>query len=771
MNQVLVTDITLFVNSVANFLTRSAVDRIIKESREPDADILVTVFVNAIVAIGYHTTCLRGQEVLGVDEMRDSRLRLSSVLALHTKIQTLPSSLVKLQVVIARMCDESLVWDKIIAAVSCARELRLVHTARIQQPSLNAEDQELAQRSVWFLYSLETDYAIHHGMLPMLDLEWETRFPSFGRGDDMIAVSYTYSELLHSVLKFQYSPRALAKSSSAYHLKDRLQASCHALNEWISRLPAPLNEACDAKNLQDIKDDRQLREAFRVFCMYHRAIFFIHCPWISATSPDGMKSFRVAELTRKKCAERCIESAFAVVKLANCGLFWEKGLDRDLSSSSQWGDMGQLLLVSLCFIVHYLVNGDQCNRSTAMPYLAICGGLFGRLSLESDEGSLLDHYLELVQIVRATVMSRSFLERHKPSILVLASQFSAAALNGLAKFFETSDDPVHPFQVLFVRFLITGLASALYLGYTRAPNFPLGLSELRPLLALRAIAGVFGAFGFFFSIMYLKLSEATALNFLGPLAAMILTRYLHFGTFGVIDRIGALIALSGVVLVVQPDALFGPQSTLANPMQQNADESVKSRMTGVGFGLVGVCGGSVALTAIRSIGTREHPMVSVMYFAWTVVTITTVAFFLVESLHLTTTVLSWLKLVPLGIFGFAMVSQLIYVLIIATALKDRQECLLTAGIAEDGSSVAIIMIYSQVAWALLLDQVVWHSKINTLSLVGIGSVVSSLVIVSSAKEWGWIRKSRYNVVLQDSSDEEVAVDVEVIEVRPNNSIA
>ncbi|KAK1962089.1 hypothetical protein LY78DRAFT_587339, partial [Colletotrichum sublineola] len=304
--------------------------------------------------------------------------------------------------VIARICDDSLVWDKIIAAVSCARELRLVHTARIQQPSLNAEDQELAQRSVWFLYSLETDYAIHHGMLPMLDLEWETRFPSFGRGDDMIAVSYTYSELLHSVLKFQYSPRALAKSSSAYDLKDRPQASCHALNEWISRLPAPLNEACDAKNLQDIKDDRQLREAFRVFCMYHRAIFFIYCPWISATSPDGMKSFRVAELTREKCAERCIESAFAVVKLANCGLFWEKGLDRDLSSSGQWGDMGQLLLVSLCFIVHYLVNGDQCNRSTAMPYLAICGGLFGRLSLESDEGSLLDHYLELVQIVRAT---------------------------------------------------------------------------------------------------------------------------------------------------------------------------------------------------------------------------------------------------------------------------------------------------------------------------------------------------------------------------------
>ncbi|KAK1962090.1 hypothetical protein LY78DRAFT_268224 [Colletotrichum sublineola] len=68
-----------------------------------------------------------------------------------------------------------------------------------------------------------------------------------------------------------------------------------------------------------------------------------------------------------------------------------------------------------------------------------------------------------------------------------------------------------------------------------------------------------------------------------------------------------------------------------------------------------------------------------------------------------------------------MVSLLIYVMIIATALKDRQECLLTAGIAEDGSSVAIIMIYSQVAWALLLDQVVWHfwSESEVLSQVSL----------------------------------------------------
>ncbi|KAF5496465.1 Terrein cluster-specific transcription factor terR [Colletotrichum fructicola] len=392
---------------ISNFLTRQTVDKIIKQSREADASPLATAFVEAIMSIGYYTACQRSREPPTPDEARDAQRRLGTALGLYKTIQGCPNSLLKLQAtllmaVIACMCDESLVWEKITGAVCCARDLRLVHSARGQQPNMSEQEQELAQRSVWFLYSLETEYAIHHGMLPILDLGWGSQFPSFDRGDDMVAVSYTFSELLHSVLKFQYSPRALNKSTSAYDRRDRLQASCHVLNEWVTGLPAPLNEAHNAKTLQGIKDDRQLRKAFRVFCMYHRAVFFVHCPWITPLLSEDGEMAGVAGQMRDRCMERCAESAFAVVKLANSGLFWEKGLERDIGSpSTRWGDMGHLLLVSLCFIVYYLMNGEKGNRKAAMPYLAICGGLFGRLSLESDEASLMDHYLELIQVVRA----------------------------------------------------------------------------------------------------------------------------------------------------------------------------------------------------------------------------------------------------------------------------------------------------------------------------------------------------------------------------------
>ncbi|KXH40454.1 hypothetical protein CSAL01_01408 [Colletotrichum salicis] len=317
---------------IGDFLTKSAVESIIKQSRETEPDRIVSVFAEAIVAVGFHTACLRNREAPSVEETHEAQKRLAAALCLYKDIQNCQSTLLKFQVtlvmaVIAYVCEESSIWEKITAAVCCARDLRLVHAARGQQSSMSDQDQELAQRGVWFLYSLETDYAIHHGMLPILDLGWGIQFPSFDKGDDMITVSYTFSELLHSVLKFQYSPRALNKSASAYDRRDRLQASCHVLNEWLSGLPAPLNEANDAKVLQSIKDDRQLRRAFRVFCMYHRAVFFIHCPWITPIATDNTDLSGVAEQTRERCVERCVESAFAVVKLANSGLFWEKGLE------------------------------------------------------------------------------------------------------------------------------------------------------------------------------------------------------------------------------------------------------------------------------------------------------------------------------------------------------------------------------------------------------------------------------------------------------------
>lgn len=58
-------------------------------------------------------------------------------------------------------------WQNLTAAVSCARDLRLVNSGSLQHSDVNEEEQNLAERSVWFLYLMETGYAIHKGMLPV----------------------------------------------------------------------------------------------------------------------------------------------------------------------------------------------------------------------------------------------------------------------------------------------------------------------------------------------------------------------------------------------------------------------------------------------------------------------------------------------------------------------------------------------------------------------------------------------------------------------------
>lgn len=91
----------------------------------------------------------------------------------------------------------------------------------------------------------------------------------------------------------------------------------------------------------------------------------------------------------------------------------------------------------------------------------------------------------------------SFAKRHRPSILVIASQISAAVIHGIVKVLETGAQPVHPFQVLHIRLLITGLGCTLYLWSRGVDDFLLGPRNARYLLLMRALGGVCGAIGFY----------------------------------------------------------------------------------------------------------------------------------------------------------------------------------------------------------------------------------------------------------------------------------
>lgn len=110
------------------------------------------------------------------------------------------------------------------------------------------------------------------------------------------------------------------------------------------------------------------------------------------------------------------------------------------------------------------------------------------------------HQLAVILLIVVMDLSvPSAIERFRPSLFVLGSQVAAATLNAAARLIETRPEPVHPFQILLVRMLITGVGCTWYLWHTgfSMTNCLLGTPEVGRLIGLRALGGICGATGFF----------------------------------------------------------------------------------------------------------------------------------------------------------------------------------------------------------------------------------------------------------------------------------
>ena len=85
------------------------------------------------------------------------------------------------------------------------------------------------------------------------------------------------------------------------------------------------------------------------------------------------------------------------------------------------------------------------------------------------------------------------------------------------------------------------------------PGGVFGPTKLRPLLIVRGIAGFFGIWGFYVSLRYLALAEATLINFLAPvLAALLLGLLPGQQRCSVAQVLAALVAVIGLLCVLQP---------------------------------------------------------------------------------------------------------------------------------------------------------------------------------------------------------------------------
>ena len=235
----------------------------------------------------------------------------------------------------------------------------------------------------------------------------------------------------------------------------------------------------------------------------------------------------------------------------------------------------------------------------------------------------------------------AFWIHNKGLAYMLIAQVFGTLMNVTTRLLEIEGNKgkgLHPFQILFARMGITFVLASSYMFWKKTPYFPLGMPEVRWLLAARGFGGFFGVFGMYYSLLYLPLADATVITFLAPSLACWACSILIKEPFTRVEQIAGLVSLIGVILIARPTILFaalaGGNDSLPATGGGDAISSGNStapavgadasnyanvtpiqRLTAVGVALFGVLGSATTFTAIRWIGKRAHPLISVNYFA------------------------------------------------------------------------------------------------------------------------------------------------------------
>ncbi len=119
------------------------------------------------------------------------------------------------------------------------------------------------------------------------------------------------------------------------------------------------------------------------------------------------------------------------------------------------------------------------------------------------------------------------------------------------------------------------------------------------LLLLRGLFGFGGLSCYFYAVTHLPLADATVLHFVNPVLSAMAAALVLKERFTLVEALGALGCLAGVVLVARPSFLFG-----AEPLDPFA----------VSIALLGATFAACAYVTVRSLRGSDDPLVIVFYF-------------------------------------------------------------------------------------------------------------------------------------------------------------
>ncbi|KAG6355835.1 hypothetical protein INS49_015215 [Diaporthe citri] len=311
---------------ITSFLTRSYVDEVLERSKKVGAGPLASAFAESIWAMGKYVSALNESGRNALKLKHEAYQSLLVALNFRRSVHSCASSLLKLQSLIllsmiACMLDETNAGELIAAAVFCARGLGVLDGRRTHLKASGNTEQQLVERAVLFLFSLEGGHSVDHGMPPMMSKQWLAQCYQLRDNPKVSATTVSQAELMSSILCSQYSPDALSGDflqSAKDHLV-RLEASMQRLNAWSAKNQICSSYADARTKLSSSKDPNSRQLAISGFYSYHLSIFFIHCPWIPLVASQQANAGSDEDMLQLRhcCIGACIHSAFATIELSN----------------------------------------------------------------------------------------------------------------------------------------------------------------------------------------------------------------------------------------------------------------------------------------------------------------------------------------------------------------------------------------------------------------------------------------------------------------------
>jgi len=373
-------------------------------------------------------------------------------------------------------------------------------------------------------------------------------------------------------------------------------------------------------------------------------------------------------------------------------------------------------------------------------------GTFGGTFSGSSSNSNLNFLLSSPDKIKSSLV-HFYYEKLIPNIglfFIVLSQFFNSIMVVSTKLLETDpefDEPIHPFQILFVRMIITFIGCFAYLKYWKKETEIFGPKNIRWLLVLRGLVGFVGVFSMYYSLMYLTVSDAVVITFLVPSVTGFLAWMVLGERWTLVEAMGGLVSLLGVLLIARPSFIFGESSSSKDHNIETSNP--EERLLATSVALCGVIGASGVYIVIRFIGKRVHSLVTVEYFAALCVMISLGGIVVVPGLSFKTphTSRQWFLFFALGISGFFM------------------QFLLTEGIQREKASRASAMLYTQMVYAIIWEVIIWHHLPNIWSWLGIFIILGSAftVVYYKPKE----------IKIEDAENNYTAVQTESATNSPN----